>query len=287
MSDSTLNPFEGLPTTGLTPIVDQLGQEVDQRWDELERECRMPGDVTERMADAVLFDQLAVPPPESAAPFVDWFHNSLRAAWWNGSFGWLAAQGAAVMAGVSVQGPEIGAWMRSTWTHPIAVATNAGYVEYEIDGDHVVANGRIPFASGCDGAHMIFGMAKEAGVKPSMEAFVWIGAPPQEWTIVRDWDTVGLRGTGSHTIEAADLRVERSTLVPALVAVPSDDPIRVVSLPNGGAWGIAMSVGGDPSSAIARRALDEAYGVTTAKRPAPTFDLLDSRADRSSRTDGA
>jgi alkylation response protein AidB-like acyl-CoA dehydrogenase len=87
------------------------------------------------------------------------------------------------------------------------------------DGGHRVT-GRWGFASGCQHADWLFGNCAVAGGAESAPS----AGPPSllcmlsrasDWTIHDTWRTAGLRGTGSHDIEALDLFVptERSFLL--------------------------------------------------------------------------
>ncbi len=82
-------------------------------------------------------------------------------------------------------------------------------------------SGRWGFASGCQHADWLFGncavvgdaeQAAEASAPPSLRCAL---TPARDWTIHDTWRTSGLRGTGSHDIEALDLFVpsERSFLL--------------------------------------------------------------------------
>ena len=74
-----------------------------------------------------------------------------------------------------------------------------------MDGGEYVVSGRWPFTSGCKHATTLMGGALVAGDgAPEVRAMVF---PASQAVIHETWDTTGLRGTGSHDMEVADLVV--------------------------------------------------------------------------------
>src|SRR5258706_3951355 len=111
--------------------------------------------------------------------------------------------------------------------------------------------GRWGFASGCQHADWLFGncalvdsaATTEPSAPPGLRCAL---APARDWTIHDTWRTAGLRGTGSHDIEALDLLVpaERSFVlfggVPTLPGPLFQAPLLQASLHIGAvALGIA------------------------------------------------
>jgi alkylation response protein AidB-like acyl-CoA dehydrogenase len=74
-----------------------------------------------------------------------------------------------------------------------------------VDGGYRVT-GRWGFASGCQHADWLFGhcVVEDGAEPPTLRCML---APAREWTIHDTWRTSGLRGTGSHDIEASALFV--------------------------------------------------------------------------------
>jgi alkylation response protein AidB-like acyl-CoA dehydrogenase len=70
-----------------------------------------------------------------------------------------------------------------------------------VDGGYVVT-GRWPFASSCEHSDLLFANCvippqDDSSSVPTLRCMV---APRQSWTIHDTWDTLGMRGTGSHDI---------------------------------------------------------------------------------------
>lgn len=144
-----------------------------------------------------------------------------------------------------------------------------------VDGGHRVT-GRWGFASGCQHADWLFGnsavvdpAAPPAG-PPSLRCAL---SPARDWAIHDTWRTAGLRGTGSHDIEALDLFVptERSFVlfggVPTLPGAIFQAPLLQASLHIG-----AVALG------IAEGALADlvAFAGTKKKRLYASTALVDS-----------
>ena len=223
-----------------------------------------------------LFRQLLPDGGGTADDVVEWFDNAVRAACWDGSFGWVVTQGALVTAIVHVGAPALAARLEGHGGFPVA-ATNAGLLDAEPVGDGSFSlSGSVPFNSGCDGAAGLMVQFMLPDRPPGIGALRLAYAPRARWEIVRDWDVTGLRGTGSHSTAAHGLVVDMDDMLDQFGPAQVDGPTRVLATGENGGWPIAAAVAGTQLG-IARRALDEAYGVATAKAPPPTFDVLDSR----------
>ncbi|MFC9329724.1 acyl-CoA dehydrogenase family protein [Kitasatospora sp. NPDC057015] len=81
-----------------------------------------------------------------------------------------------------------------------------------------VLNGRWPFSTGVSNSRWFVHSAVLAGEDGAF-APVMIAVPTSELTIVDDWHTVGLRGTGSVTTVAQDLFVPEGRILPMLPLV--------------------------------------------------------------------
>jgi 3-hydroxy-9,10-secoandrosta-1,3,5(10)-triene-9,17-dione monooxygenase len=74
-------------------------------------------------------------------------------------------------------------------------------------------DGRFPFSSGCDHARwaLVGARAPDEG-----DAAKLVLVPLASLSIIDDWQTLGLRGTGSKTLQANDLFVPRHRIMPAV-----------------------------------------------------------------------
>jgi alkylation response protein AidB-like acyl-CoA dehydrogenase len=134
-----------------------------------------------------------------------------------------------------------------------------------VDGGYRLT-GRWPFASGCQHADWLMGVATVSdGASPRLVN----GVPerrlfllsPDDCAILDAWDPAGLRGTGSHDIEVADLWAPD-----ALTAVPQRRPWRdpLFRFPRLPLTALQLSA---VATGIARAALDAFDLVAAAKTP--------------------
>jgi alkylation response protein AidB-like acyl-CoA dehydrogenase len=140
-----------------------------------------------------------------------------------------------------------------------------------LDGDGFVLSGRWPFASGCRHATTLMGGAMiEADDGPAVRAMVF---PASAVEIHDTWETTGLRGTGSHDIEVADLRVPVGHSASLSSDRPHHDgplyafpPFGLLAL---GIAGVAMGIAGG--------AIDDLVNLATAKKPGGSKRTLAER----------
>jgi indole-3-acetate monooxygenase len=222
--------------------VDGILELVRAAADEIESSRRLPESVVSALRDTGI-NRLLIPAALGGieAPIVDVMDVMERIAAVDGSAGWCAAIGAGsnVFAGYM---PATGA--RTVFADPdqgnATMFTPAGRVVG--DRGRAVLSGRWPFTSNClhskwAGLGALFQGAD--GVDPVPRV---VFVPVTDLKIEDTWDVVGLRGTGSHHVVAADVPVvpERcarfadrpwpegtlwrlpiyTTLIPTLVAVP-------------------------------------------------------------------
>jgi alkylation response protein AidB-like acyl-CoA dehydrogenase len=268
--------FDAMPETIATEAVERIGRLIPPRRAELDTERRFPSDLGSDAVTAGLFEQLRTRELGGCDGLTDWFRNGIRAAWWDGSFGWLISQGSAAFGMVAVGAPELAAHVYDPNRFSLA-GTNAGALSLRIESERIDVNGTVPFASGCEISTGIFALGFPEREPPSSDTARYVYAPTSSWEIGRDWDVIGLRGTGSHSIAANDLQVPAADSFLVNLLPETDDPLRVLASPLGGAWCIAMSVAATQLG-IARRALDETYQIAATKAPRPNPELLDDRA---------
>ena len=162
----------------------------------------------DRMVDEGLF-HLLVPRQlgGSEGSVVEWFDTAMTVAEVDAAAGWIMAQGAVQTGWIAASGSaELAA---EFFQRRQTIATSsAGNATAERQGDsYVVRDARWAYVSGCQGAAFLGGMVRtttEAGAPESRMVLV----PAADATIVPTWDTLGLRGTGSHHIDlGAELTV--------------------------------------------------------------------------------
>jgi alkylation response protein AidB-like acyl-CoA dehydrogenase len=136
------------------------------------------------------------------------------------------------------------------------------------EGDHYRISGRWSFASGCDHAswRMVGAIDEESG--RVMSALL----RAEQTEIVRNWDVVGLRGTGSHDLTA------RHALVPATHTLSLFDRSRrnevLYRLPPFGVLAVGVAA---VSLGLARAALDRFVALAHEKVPAGARRTLSQR----------
>lgn len=265
-----------LRSTALAGAIDEIGALADSQYREAEEACRLSEEVYERSIGAGLFRQVVPDGSGSADDVVEWFDNSVRAACWDGSFGWVIAQGSYFTTALHAGAPELAARLEERDGFPIA-ATNAGVLEGKRISDKKYSlSGSVPFNSGCDGAAGMMVQFAMSDRRPGRSALRLAYAPADRWEIVRNWDVTGLRGTGSHATVANGLVVDVNDTINQFGPAEVDGPTRIMWMGDNGSWPIAAAVAATQLG-IARRALDEAHVVTKTKKPPPLFDLLDDR----------
>jgi alkylation response protein AidB-like acyl-CoA dehydrogenase len=145
------------------------------------------------------------------------------------------------------------------------------------DGSGFAVSGRWPFNSGCPHADWLqVGVLVFAdGAAPQVRAsgapdwrFVFI---PASSAVIEDtWDTMGLRGTGSHHISLTDVRVPgRQLAAPFFEPARHDGPLwRIPLITQAGMYLAAVPLG------IARRAIDEFAAIATTKTRGPSANSI-------------
>ncbi|WP_378742241.1 acyl-CoA dehydrogenase family protein [Nocardia brasiliensis] len=129
-------------------------------------------------------------------------------------------------------------------------------------GDTYELSGRWPFASGAVAANWFLGgilITPDDGSAPTARVAFF---PAHQARIIRNWDVIGLRATGSHDVSADKITVPalRST---TLFGGPrwSNDPIAAIPFFSLGSMLAAVPLG------IAKRALDELALLAATKVP--------------------
>ncbi len=252
-----------------------IAVEADARWDELEAGCRFPDDLYRGLAGAGVFTQLV--PAESGGAGrspCDTFDLGMELARYNGSLGWIASQGAAMMAlFYSLASPGLrDAVLGDPLVRLAGVNTAVG--RFRTAGDGVEISGRWPFTSGCEGSSWCVVLLLPDGSNDRGELRMACVRADQ-YRVDRDWDPDGLRGTGSHSIVVTGEYCPSDYLFDINLRSTLEHPVACASPAVGGPWPISASVAATQLG-LARRALDEATVIVDSKAPAPTFTPLRS-----------
>lgn len=239
---------------------------------ESERERRLPAELVAEMADAGVF-RLCVPREaggleEHPAVLVQTVESLARG---DGAAGWCAAINATsgLLAGYL---PEAAA--SEIYADPRAIAggvfaplgraakTQGGYA----------VTGRWPFASGCTHCDWLMGGCFVEGEDPPVPRLML--AHSDEVEIHDTWDPMGLRGTGSHDIEMADVFVPAERAASLVVDSPVA-PGRLYAFPVFGLLALAI---GAVCLGIARGALDDILALAGRRTPTGSRRTMGERA---------
>jgi alkylation response protein AidB-like acyl-CoA dehydrogenase len=200
----------------------------------------------------------------------DWFDAGLTIAAADPSAGWIMLQGALHGAWIAVSAEP--SFASSFFATRQTIATSsAGQATAERHGDtFLVRDARWGYTSGSQGASYLGGMVRTTDLDGRPETRM-ILVPATQATIERNWDTHGLRGTGSHHIDLGDsLRVPVSDtyLWPVLSGAR---PSTLATAAHHTLWMVSVAAAAVNLGA-ARRALDEA--TATAQTKQHRFDTL-------------
>jgi alkylation response protein AidB-like acyl-CoA dehydrogenase len=225
----------------------------------------------DRMLDEGLF-HILVPRDLGGAggTATDWFDAGLTIAAADPSAGWIMLQGALHGAWIAVSAdPSFAASFFAT--RQTIATSSAGQATAERRGDtFLVRDARWGYTSGAQGASYLGGMVRTTDLDGRPETRM-ILVPASQATIERNWDTHGLRGTGSHHIDLGDsltVPVSDTYLWPVL----SDArPSTLARAAHHTLWMVSVAAAAVNLGA-ARRALDEA--TATAQTKQHRFDTL-------------
>jgi alkylation response protein AidB-like acyl-CoA dehydrogenase len=259
--------------------VRELVPEFRGRAAEGDRLATMPADLVQRAKAAGLF-RLSLPRSLGGleldpATTVEVFEEISRA---DGSAGWTVVIG---------NSTAFFAWLDPAVAreliggHPDFVSTSMwaplGRAIPSADGSGFAVSGRWPFNSGCPHADWLqVGVFVGAdGDAPQLRAagtpdwrFAFI--PAGSAVVENNWDAMGLRGTGSHHVSVADVRVPAGQLAaPLFEPARHEGPLwRIPLITQAGMYLAAVPLG------IARRALDEFAALATTKARGPAADSI-------------
>jgi alkylation response protein AidB-like acyl-CoA dehydrogenase len=192
-----------------------LHDEIRARGGQIERDCRLPADLAERMAGAGMFRLLV---PRSLGGLEvhprEFFDALVETARADGAVGWCQMIGATTGILSASLPPQ---WAEAIYgAHPDCISTGVTAPlgrAIPVAGGYRVT-GRWPFGSGSQVSHWICGgcVVMDEDGKPRTNAHgapetILALFPAADVTIHDTWHTSGLRGTGSHDIEVREVFV--------------------------------------------------------------------------------
>jgi alkylation response protein AidB-like acyl-CoA dehydrogenase len=252
--------------------VTTLAPSFEARADEIAAARRLPDDIVAALREAGAFSIAA--PRSSGGPEL-----SPRAqtelietlSSYEASVGWCVMIGSDAPFYSAFLAPDAAAELWPTVDHITAGQVPPNGQAVPVDGGYVV-NGHWSFGSGCTHADVIVaGCLVMNGGAPVMVGavpdFAIACAPASSWTVLDNWHTTGLAGSGSNDYEAHDL------FVPERHVFRFTDPVRRPG-PLYGWPGMFISNMPGVALGLARRAIDVATSIAAEKMLVPEFVLL-------------
>ncbi|MEA2624479.1 MAG: indole-3-acetate monooxygenase [Candidatus Binatota bacterium] len=257
-----------------------LAPQIREAAEETERARRLPQSLVDEMAHAGIF-RMCVPrslgggeiDPATIARVLE---SVARA---DGSAGWCAMIGAT--SGLVAAYLEPGAAREIYGSSPDVVTGGVvmpGGKAIAVDGGFRVT-GRWPFASGCEHSDWLMGgsVVLDAG-KPRL---LPNGAPDPrlmlfpaaDVRVLDTWTVSGLRGSGSHDFEVADVFVPASRSV-SIVTDPPQERGPLFAFPLFGLLAVGIAA---VALGIGRRAIEELTALAAGKTPSGSRRLLRDR----------
>ncbi|GID98348.1 acyl-CoA dehydrogenase family protein [Amorphoplanes digitatis] len=253
------------------PLIDdirRLTTEIRALAPRIEQDREVPAYLIDRLAALGVF-RLAAPRAAGGAEaepadLVEVCEELGRA---DGSVGWCAMIGAATGIALGYLPEDTAAELLADPRFLIAgVAAPMGRA-VPVDGGHRIT-GRWPFASACRQATWLVGGVLVAdGTQPPRPRLAIMA--PGDLTIHDTWDVAGLRGTGSHDIEAADVFVPDARVFS--LAAPPVQPGPLYEFPPLGL--LALGIGA-VSLGIARAAIADFAELAHGKRNPVTGETI-------------
>jgi indole-3-acetate monooxygenase len=256
-----------------------LAKEADSRREELVRARRVPADLFQRAAEGGLFRQMVAQQLGGLGRSpAEWFETGVEMAKWEPSFAWVVTQGAGDMATYVAAGERVFAESFLADRNGYSASSDNGAATLVPEGDGYRVEGRWGFCSGCQGATWVGGYAKYpadvAGNQTS--AGRWVLVPIARARIEETWDTMGMMGTGSHSVVLESQHVPATWTFIIERSGPMDYGEPSIAAGNG-YWPIATSVSATQLG-IARRAIDAATELALKKNIARSTELLCNNA---------
>jgi alkylation response protein AidB-like acyl-CoA dehydrogenase len=251
--------------TDLSDLAERLAPES-------ERARRLPDELVRAMTEAGVFRMLV---PEAAGGLErrpdELVSTVAELARGDGAAGWCAAIGATSGLLAGYLPPESA---REIYADPGAISGGVFAPRgraTRVDGGYSVS-GRWPFASGCTHCSWLMGGCIVEGDDPPVPTLMI--APAEEVHIHDDtWDSMGLRGTGSHDIEMRDVQVPADRAASLVADAPSaDGPLYAFPV-----FGLLALAIGAVNLGIARGALDDVRALASVRTPTGSSRTMGER----------
>lgn len=142
--------------------------------------------------------------------------------------------------------------------------------------------GQFPFGSGCRHADWFISLGLVMdGDAPRMSdgapVIHMMAFPMSDAEVVNNWDTLGMRGTGSHDVKVTDLFIPAHRSPPLMPIADANNQAWGTEINKLTIWHIHASIAAIPLG-IARAAMDEFVGLTASKVPAFRAETVNTQA---------
>jgi len=259
-----------------------LAPSIRKRAAEIETARKLPADLVMDIANARLF-RVALPEAEGGlgADIVTTLQVIEEVARTDGSNGWCLAMGINTLRQSAQFAPDVR--RQIFFSDPVGISAGSANPRgraVAVPGGYRVT-GHWFFASGCMHSSALHGACKvfdgdAPRLRPNGDHEVRIAYfyPKSSARIIDTWDVSGLRGTGSHDIEVADLFVpeERTFSALDLRARVTGPMNRMHGFDLAGCGFCCVGLG------VARAAIDEFVELAQVKVPRSSSELLRDRA---------
>lgn len=256
----------------------ELGNLIAEDAPQFDALCRLTPRVSEAIAAHPIMRMLI--PGElggKGTGVLGWFRAAREISEMDGSAGWVAGQNSASLALLALNAEP--SFRQLLLEHPASNASTSAVSEMDlraIDDRHVEISGCWHFCSGVTTARWVAGI-----VRPAEEAIeMHPGAPyvaieTHLGHVRENWNSVGLRGTGSHDYVVDKLIVPRERIVWLLGG--EQGAMRYPSSPIGHSAVLITLAAAAVQVGVARRALDLArdYLLNKSRAPMAEGTLID------------
>lgn len=253
--------------------LDAVRAAIAADWAAFDNLCELTPAVSDALMAAPIMRELV--PAEYGGrdgSVLEWFRAGREIARMDGSCGWVAAQGAAQNAMFAAQADP--AFAHTFFEHPRAnmASTIRGNVRVQRAGpEHIRVSGTWGFGSGAPAATYFGGVVTpEDNALEGVPFLPFVLVNGSDVEIIRTWNPIGLRGTGSHDFAVHNVIVPRSQIFSVFNHRAAAIDHRLVSV---GASNILIGLSAAAVQiGIARHALDLARQVLATKSQLPVLD---------------
>lgn len=230
-----------MPSHPLIEKAQALRPRLEPLTDQIEKDRKLPSFLADEMAEAGFFKML-VPKDYGGSEIdpEDYFYVLEEIAKVDGSTAWVAGLLACNSISSGYFSPQVAeemftdpkAGVAGSLAPAIRPATEPPNQAVVVDGGYQLS-GSWSFASGCMHATYMIALCSIVG----QEEQRWFFFPKHQCEIVENWQTMGMRGTGSHGFVVKELFVPQERTLPASSTIVPVHPAPLYAFSAGPAFG--------------------------------------------------